>query len=66
MTHVGMRGVPMGWCGADDLERAFIRRFVFSSYDVPTEPERLRGEEVPEERFSIKCLDGFDLIEKVK
>ena len=65
-VYVGMGMVPMGWLNSGDIIQNFIRRFVFKTLSVNPEFEVQRQVLAPRKHAAVMCMDGFDLVSRVK
>ena len=65
-TLVAITVCPMGWINAVDVIQNFIRNFVFQIVGVPAELEMRRDKVMPEDEVAVTCMDGFDLVSKVR
>ena len=65
-THVAARIVPMGWLNSVDLMQNFIRRFVFNICKLSKSMEVRKDRSFPPEDVAVVCMDGLDVVTKIK
>ncbi len=56
----------MGWINSVDVIQNFIRRFVFDVCGVPANLEVRKDRGFPASSAGVVCMDGFDLITRLK
>ena len=65
-VYVGLRAVPMGWLNSVDLCQFVCRRFVINVVGVLESLELRPRKATPREDVAVLCMDGFDLVRRVK
>ena len=65
-TYVAFVVCPMGWVNAVDLIQNFIRNFVYQAVGVLVKLEMRKDHPMSEDEVAITCMDGFDLVSKVR
>ena len=56
----------MGWLNSVNLIQNFIRRFVFNSCNLSRNMEVRKDRPFPPEDAAVICMDGLDVITKIK